>query len=112
MGVNGFLISCATCFAISRHALSFSFLASSVLLCSRFPSIRLYSLTIIPISSLAFHSMGWLLPREVVFNFLAMKRNGEVSLPMALEAKNENRIKTIENVTRIFERTLDLRLSV
>ena len=51
IGVNGFLISCATCMAISRHALSRSDRANASADRRTFSTIRLYRSTRTPISS-------------------------------------------------------------
>ena len=61
IGVSGFLISCATCRAISRHAVSRSDLASRAALMLNSSSIRLYSFTSSAISSSPSYSTRWLL---------------------------------------------------
>ena len=74
IGVSGFLISCATCLAISRHAPSLSLCASACALISSFFTILLYSSTSIPISSLRFQSMASLIwPRFISCIFLPIK---------------------------------------
>src|SRR5687767_2883123 len=57
-GVRGFLISCATCLAISRQAPSRSLLAKAAALSSSLLTILLYPFTSSPISSLRFHSIS------------------------------------------------------
>ncbi|OQA03605.1 MAG: hypothetical protein BWY67_02408 [Bacteroidetes bacterium ADurb.Bin397] len=58
IGVNGFLISCATCLAISRQALSRSERASNSALSDNSVTMRLYSFTKEPISSSCVHSIS------------------------------------------------------
>ena len=81
MGVSGFFISCATCLAISRQALSRSVLARAAALSSNFASILLYSFTRLPISSFLFHCMASLiLPRFICCIFSLIKAKEPVIL--------------------------------
>ena len=79
IGVSGFLISCATCRAISRQAPSRSLLARATALSSSFATILLYSFTSSPISSSRFQSIAsFICPRLTAFIFLLMKEKERV----------------------------------
>ena len=107
IGVSGLLISWAICLAISRQALSFWLLAKSILLSSRFSSIRLYSLTINPISSFDFQARGLFSPEKVVFpSVRVMNLSGNVSQLTMKNEINEKSKKTTTKMTRIFVHTL------
>src|SRR6202008_1617230 len=69
IGVSGFFISCATCFAISLQALSLSVFASFTALSSSCAIMLLYSFTRLPISSFSPQLIGsFVFPSVILLN--------------------------------------------
>src|SRR5690606_2572665 len=104
MGVNGFLISWATCLAISLQADSFSLLARIFLLASNLYNMLLYSFTRSPISSCAGQFMGSLFSKLVAFIFWVNNLNGVVNL---LDTKYETIKKMMKIKTKILRMLLN-----
>src|SRR6218665_1317247 len=100
MGVSGFLISCATCCAISRQAFSFSLRANSDLLNSSLSTRVLYAFTITPISSLPFQTIFLFSRNDVRRNISVIHRNGLLSQRAAITERNKNIINTKVKVIR------------
>ena len=95
IGVSGFLISCATCFAISLHAVSLSLLASFTALDLSLSIIVLYD------STRATTSLGVL--SFSIFIFLSVRRVCLIVFPIASRdfVTKLDMKKAITNATKI-----------